>query len=275
MIKLILIFYVLIGVLLILIGPAKKSIIKAVNEIKPSPFNTLVGRKEVPNYKIYLFGFLISIGFILFWPVLLPGILKENDIMQITNDTEEEIQENEPRGIKFQNMGGHGVLSCKHCLFRKEITSFTHGRSMEGARSSSSGFQCQSCGKLTTRSRTEPFEDIFIADNQDLLTFTPKQRAHHIEHMQFMISLCEKSMNETPKNKWLESWEPTAKNYRKRLSLIPDEELQAIKKKRENFEKKYEKSLICSCGGILDREKILFCPECKSTELSYFMEYIT
>ena len=275
MIELIITIYLSVGIFLAFIGPASKSIIKAVNEIRPSPFNILSGRNEVPNYKIYLFRILITIGFILFWPIFLPSVIKENYFTQFEKDPDEEIQSNEPRGIKFSYMGGHGILSCKHCLFREEITSFTHGRSIHGARSSTSGFQCQSCGKLATKSRTEPFEDIFIGDNQDLLNFTPKQRAHHIEHMQFMIALCEKSMAETPKNKWLLTWEPTARDYRKRLSLIPEAELLAIKKKRESFEKKYKKSLICSCGGTLDSEKILFCPECKSNELSYFMEYIT
>jgi hypothetical protein len=37
----------------------------------------------------------------------------------------------------------------------------------------------------------------------------------------------------------------------------------------------YEASLICECGGKLNREQILFCPDCKSKDLSYSMEYIT
>ena len=31
----------------------------------------------------------------------------------------------------------------------------------------------------------------------------------------------------------------------------------------------------CECGGDLERTKPLFCPECKSFELSYRMSYIT
>lgn len=34
-------------------------------------------------------------------------------------------------------------------------------------------------------------------------------------------------------------------------------------------------SLICDCGGELSRDKSLFCPECKSTRMSYKMSYIT
>ena len=33
--------------------------------------------------------------------------------------------------------------------------------------------------------------------------------------------------------------------------------------------------LVCECGGKLEREQVLFCPDCKSTNLSYSMEYIT
>ncbi len=33
--------------------------------------------------------------------------------------------------------------------------------------------------------------------------------------------------------------------------------------------------LMCECGGKLEREQVLFCPDCKSTNLSYSMEYIT
>jgi hypothetical protein len=37
----------------------------------------------------------------------------------------------------------------------------------------------------------------------------------------------------------------------------------------------YERSLVCDCGGPLDRDKLLFCPSCKSQNLGYFMRYIT
>ena len=33
--------------------------------------------------------------------------------------------------------------------------------------------------------------------------------------------------------------------------------------------------LVCECGGKLERDQVLFCPDCKSTNLSYSMEYIT
>jgi Zn finger protein HypA/HybF involved in hydrogenase expression len=34
-------------------------------------------------------------------------------------------------------------------------------------------------------------------------------------------------------------------------------------------------ALVCECGGKLERDQVLFCPDCKSTNLSYSMEYIT
>jgi len=37
----------------------------------------------------------------------------------------------------------------------------------------------------------------------------------------------------------------------------------------------YESTLICECGGKFEREKVLFCPECHSKNLSYNMEFIT
>jgi hypothetical protein len=36
-----------------------------------------------------------------------------------------------------------------------------------------------------------------------------------------------------------------------------------------------EAEMVCECGGELSREQVLFCPDCKSTNLSYSMEYIT
>lgn len=267
MIELIITLYLSVGILLALIGPAKKSIAKAVDEIKPTIFDGLNGRKETPKYKIYLFKIIITSGFVVLWPILLSGVKKDNSLMEVENDLSSDAI---PEGINFSLMGGHGTISCKNCLYSKEITSFIHGRG-----SCTTGFQCQSCGKFKTRSRKEPFEDININDSQNLLDFKPSQRARQIEHMLSMISMCEDFMVKTPKNKWLLSWEPTVKNYREKLSLISENELKNIRKKRESFERKYEASLVCGCGGKLDRDKTLFCPECKSKNLGYFMEYIT
>lgn len=270
MIKLVLLLYFLIGILLIIIGPAKKSLAKAVDELKPTPSQIIRGDyKEPKKTQILLFKLILILGVVTFWPALLPGILRDNTPAKI--ETEEDITyDPDNEEIGFLMMGGHGVITCKDCNFKKELTSFTHG-----GNHSTSGYQCQSCGKLTTKSRTEPFDNIPINDDQDLLDFTPKQRARKIEYMVGMAQMCERYMKETPKREWLQSWEPTAKEYRKKLSQITAKEIEAIKKKRKDFEVKYNASLVCNCGGKLSRDKTIFCPKCKSRRLKYEMEYIT
>jgi hypothetical protein len=270
MIKTILLLYLSIGVLLTLIGPGKKSLAKAVDDLKPNPTQRIRSDyKEPTKIQVYLFKLILAFGIVIFWPALLPGILKENNPPKVGID-EELIYESDDDEIGFLMMGGHGVITCKDCNYKKELSSFTHG-----GNHSTSGYQCQSCGKLTTKSRTEPFENIQINDNQNLLDFTPKQRARKIEYMVGMAEMCERYMKETPKKDWLQTWEPTATEYRKKLSQITTKEIEAIKKKRKNFEMKYKASLTCSCGGELSRDKTIICPKCKSKRLKYDMEYIT
>ena len=82
-------------------------------------------------------------------------------------------------------------------------------------------------------------------------------------------------MEKLPKDEWMETWESDLAKYRERLSHVPEEELARIKRVRDEVNSKYEASLFCECGGKLDREKVLFCPGCRSRNLSYDMEYIT
>ena len=37
----------------------------------------------------------------------------------------------------------------------------------------------------------------------------------------------------------------------------------------------YARSLICECGGAFERDKVVFCPTCKSKNMTYHMEFIT
>ena len=37
----------------------------------------------------------------------------------------------------------------------------------------------------------------------------------------------------------------------------------------------YQSSLICECEGKFERDNVLFCPQCRSKNLSYDMEFIT
>jgi hypothetical protein len=173
--------------------------------------------------------------------------------------------------MRFSLMGGYGTLSCKDCDFSKNITSFTHGSS-----NSTSGFQCQVCGKLAERDREEPFKNSGGSNhNLPLSELPPDQRPSRIEHLQGMLHLCESQMQQYKKKDWLPTWESTVANCKKELSTVAAEELAAIKKRREDFEAAYQATLICECGGLLEREEALFCPNCKSLNLSYNMKYIT
>jgi len=114
---------------------------------------------------------------------------EQNKSVALDNRLKDEIAE----GIWFHYMGGHGIIICKDCDHREEVTSFIHG-----INSSSSGFQCQGCGKLTS-----------------------------------------------------------------------------IKAGGPGRANEYEEILECECGGSLKRDKVIFCPSCKSKKLTYQMQYIT
>lgn len=51
--------------------------------------------------------------------------------------------------------------------------------------------------------------------------------------------------------------------------------LSSIKSGGPGRANQYEESLQCSCGSNLEREKVIFCPNCKSQNLSYQTLYIT
>ena len=80
MIKILLIAYFSIAILLVYIGPAKKSIAKAVDDVKKTAFlQARLRGSSISNRKIILFRLIITIGFILFWPFFLPGVLRDNN----------------------------------------------------------------------------------------------------------------------------------------------------------------------------------------------------
>lgn len=79
MIKILLIAYFSIGILLAFIGPAKKSIAKAVEDVKKTAaLQVRSGQSLISNKKIILFKLIITIGFVLFWPFFLSGVLRDN-----------------------------------------------------------------------------------------------------------------------------------------------------------------------------------------------------
>ena len=90
--------------------------------------------------------------------------------------------------LYYWKMGGKVIISCVECDFDETIVSFLHGLSW-----TSSGYQCQKCGKF-----------------------------HAIEH-----------------------------------------------------DMSNSKGKSCDCGGKLDRDKPIFCPNCISFNVTYHILYIT
>jgi hypothetical protein len=260
--------YLFVGILLVAFSPAGKRISDEVDSARGTEFtNSMLGRKQPSNQKIILFRIALTLGFLLLWCIFIWGMLTEHKAKQVRSSPKEFAK----KGMRFSLMGGYGTLSCKDCDFSKNITSFTHGSS-----TSTSGFQCQSCGKFAERGREEPFKNSGGSNhNLPLSQLPPDQRPGRIEHLQGMLLLCESQMQQYKKKDWLSTWEPTVANCKKELSTVSAEELAAIKKRREDFEAAYQATLICECGGHLEREEALFCPNCKSTNLSYDMKYIT
>jgi len=182
--------YLAIGVVLVCIGPVAENISREIDRARGTPMsNAFMQREQPPESKLLLARITITIGFVLLWVVFIWGILKEHWSIQ---DSRISVQERS-KGLWFSYMGGHGTVSCKDCNHSEEVTSFIHG-----INSSSSGFQCQGCGKFAS----------------------------------------------------IRSGGPGKAN-------------------------EYEESLVCRCGGSLDREKIIFCSSCKSKNLSYQTLYIT
>ena len=260
--------YLLIGILLVAFGPAGKRIAEEVDKVRGTEFtNAMLGRKQPSEQKILFFRLTLTLGFVLLWSIFIWSILKEYQAAQNPSSPEEFIK----KGMHFHLMGGYGTLSCKDCDFSQNITSFTHGTS-----NSTSGFQCQACGKLTSRDRQEPFKNFHGSNhNLSLSELSPDQRPSRIEHLQSMLSLCERQMKQYSKKNWLPTWESTVAECKHELSTVPPEELAAIKKRRRDFEAAYQATLVCECGGPLERDEALFCPNCKSLKLSYALQYIT
>jgi hypothetical protein len=206
MIELVVGIYVILGLFLATLGPAGKSIRREVEKTRGTEFTNAMMQREAPSEKkLFFFKLTLILGFSLLWPFLLWGALKENKNYEVQPDSDDF----QNKGLKFQYMGGHGKLSCNECNFSESLTSFIHGID-----SSRTGYQCQACGKFSSRIRTQ----------------------------------------------------------RHRRSKDEIQEAQEI---RNESGSAYAASLICECGGKLNREQILFCPDCKSKDMSYSMEYIT
>jgi len=181
---------ILLGIMLATVGPGGKDIAKEMDRAKGTPFSNAVMDREAPSkLKLLFFKIIITFGFVLLWPIFTYSLMRErNSIIADEKRLEEKYKK-----LWFHYMGGHGAIRCQDCDHSEEVTSFIHG-----VNSSIAGFQCQSCGKISS----------------------------------------------------IEAGGPGRVN-------------------------EYEESLVCQCGGVLERDKAIFCPNCKSEKLSYQMQYIT
>ena len=182
--------YLAIGVLLVAVGPVAENISSEIDRARGTPLsNAFMEREQPSESKLLLARITITIGFVLLWIIFIWGILKDHWNIQATRQRVKE----RSKGLWFSYMGGHGTVSCKDCEHIEEVTSFIHG-----INSSTTGFQCQGCGKFAAIGSGGP------------------GRANE-----------------------------------------------------------YEESLDCECGQSFERDKAIFCPNCKSMNLSYQTLYIT
>lgn len=182
--------YLAIGIFLVAIGPVAENIAKEVERARGTPLsNAFLEREQPSEKKLFFFKVIVSIGFVIMWPIFIWGVLKQH---KEEKEAARAFVE-KSKGLWFSYLGGHGLLRCNDCDHKEEVTSFIHGID-----SSSSGFQCQECGKFEKIGSGGP--------------------GHASE---------------------------------------------------------YKRSLTCECGGDLKRDKMLFCPDCKSQNLSYRTLIIT
>ena len=134
--------YLVAGMLMATVGPGRKGIADAVGKIRGSPIAPLIVGGPPPPWKLILFRVLLTGGFIVFWPFLIWGVLRE-DKPAVPADPDEWFPGDER--MRWEWMGGVGTLSCLECDFAQEVTSSTHaGRHRE------SGVQCRACGQLSS-----------------------------------------------------------------------------------------------------------------------------
>lgn len=259
--------YIAIGGLLAVVGPLRK-------ELEVKKLVMAATNPDIPQWRFTALRFFTLSGAGLLWPLFLPGVLLANarKNSELTHDHVTTGSGLADGKLRFDHMGGLGKIGCVDCGYAENVMSFTHG--VVGR---CTGYQCQTCGKFTSRNYEEPFARIdgYAWLQCPILELDPKYRPRRIEHEQDLIHIVESQMKERPKEEWLETWEPDLAELRERLSQVPKEELDHVKRVRDEVNAKYEASLVCECGGKLDREKILFCPHCRSTKLTYGMEYIT
>jgi hypothetical protein len=134
--------YLSIGVLLGTVGPAGKNIAEEVAKARGTPLTNAFAEREQPSeLKLAIFRLIITVGFILLWPVFIYGIVKEQRDEAASMKA---FEDKHAEGLWFQySMGGRGNLRCNDCNHSEDVTSFIHGKY-----ESVTGFQCQACGRF-------------------------------------------------------------------------------------------------------------------------------
>ena len=191
-----LIIYLSICALVVILIPAVKRQWGEFIKSKPQDFKKFEKKNYTP-LRIWMIKILLSILlvvvvviFFIITPLLLPLLIKydiQNKKIDENRIKEEETKDN---NLYFWKMNGVGNIQCSDCNYQEKIVSFIHGFN-----SSSTGLQCQSCGK-----------------------FHALERIGRVE---------------------------------------------------------IDTSVLCECGGKLEREEPLFCPKCQSKNMKYRTHYMT
>lgn len=220
-------------------------------------------RRSVRRIKMLLFRASTVLGLVFLWPVFLIDERRES---KARNRLGMAYEKAHPfLGFTFDRIGGKRVFICNDCNQTLKVDP-GHG-SMFG---NSRGYQCQTCGECTTRYYGQPFaHDPHSRGDEGvgLDDVLPQYRAEKIEHLQGMFNLIDRQMRAQPREKWFKSWEPDLARYREELDRVSPEELASIKSIRAEVNAAYDASLVCDCGGPLDRDQVLFCPGCRSKKL--------
>jgi hypothetical protein len=174
---------------------------------------------------------------------------------------------------KFHNLGGRGSIACKDCNYRESVLSFIHqdGRCILG-------YQCEVCGKFTTRVRLQLFEEYYSpsGDDEKISDLPEKYRPHRIEHLQGLIKICSIGVDKGPPTRsWMCEWWKTIDECNQELSLISADEIRDVNNRREAYEREFNATLICECGGGINCDQTLFCPNCRSNNLAYKISFIS
>ena len=193
MILTIVVGYLLIGCLVVLVGPGRREIAKHVAQARgTSVTRALLEQPEVPEWKLVVFRVLLTIVVVLLWPLFLWSALQEK---RKSDAWEREYEARLAQGLEFSRMGGAGVISCQDCGFRQEITSFMHGATSGPDACCDEGLQCLSCGKFVSvhREGNPPVTPVPRCEcggelSRDHFLFCPKCRSKNLKYGMSVIS---------------------------------------------------------------------------------------